>query len=154
MAAGFNQAVIVGNLAHDPEISYTNSNKAVANMTVAVNRMPYNGEDAGCDFIPVVAWDKIAENCERFLRKGSKVLVSGRIQIRSYEAKDGSKRYVTEIVAGTVQFLDTRNAGDAQPSQPRRRAPEFNATPDAFPLDISELDSSAPAQGEEADIPF
>ena len=154
MAAGFNQAVIVGNLAHDPEIRYTNSRKAVANMTVAVNRMPYNGEDAGCDFIPVVTWDKIAENCERFLRKGSKVLVSGRIQIRSYEAKDGSKRYVTEIVAGTVQFLDTRNAGDAQPSRPRQRAPEINATPDAFPMDISDLDSSAPAQGEEADIPF
>lgn len=152
MAAGFNNAVIVGNLAHDPEIKYTNSRKAVARMTVAVNRMPYNGEDAGCDFIPVIAWDKIAENCERYLHKGSKVLVSGRIQIRSYEAKDGGKRYVTEIVAGLVQFLDTRNAQDSQPQ--RQRAPEFDAHPDVGPIDISELEKDANSKPKDMDIPF
>ncbi len=106
MARGFNKAIIIGNLARDPEIKYTNSGTAVAKMAVAVNRtwMRDGQKQEEVDFIPVVVWDKMAENCEKYLTKGSAVLVEGRISVRSYE-KDGQKRYATEIVAQTVQFL-------------------------------------------------
>jgi len=110
MARGFNKAIIIGNLARDPEIRYTNSGMAVAKMAIAVNRtwMRDGQKQEEVDFIPVVVWDKQAENCERYLRKGSAVLVEGRISVRSYE-KDGQKRYATEIVAQTVQFLGSKD---------------------------------------------
>jgi single-strand DNA-binding protein len=107
MARGFNKAIIIGNLAKDPEIRYTASGTATARLVVAVNRTwTKNGEKhEECDFIPAVVWDKMAENCDRYLRKGSALLVEGRISVRSYEGRDGQKKYTTEIVAQTVQFL-------------------------------------------------
>lgn len=113
---GFNRAIIMGNLARDPEIRYTASQMAVASFSVAVNRTwrDRNGEARDdVTFIPVVVWGKAAENCERYLKKGSGVLVEGRISVRSYEAKTGEKRYVTEIVADTVQFVGAP-AGQSQ----------------------------------------
>ena len=101
---GYNRAIIMGNVARDPEIRYTASQKAVASFSVAVNRSwkDANGElREEVAFIPVVVWGKAAENCERYLRKGSGVLVDGRINTRNYESKTGEKRYVTEIVAET-----------------------------------------------------
>ena len=109
-----NKAIIVGRLVRDPEVRYTQTGKVVATFTLAVDR--YTGQDGKkeADFIPVVVWGKIAEICGNSLTKGQKVLVDGRIQTRSYEAKDGSKRYVTEIIAGSVEFLERRqNAPDA-----------------------------------------
>ena len=100
MARGFNLAVIVGNVARDPEVRYTASKQAVAKFAVAVNRKwkGQNGEiHEEVDFIPVSAWGAQAENCEKYLRKGSAVLVEGRIRVSSYE-KDGQKRTFTEIV--------------------------------------------------------
>lgn len=108
---GFNKAIIMGNVARDPEIRYTASQKAVASFSVAVNRSwkDPNGEiREEVDFIPVVVWGKGAEVCERYLRKGSGVLVEGRISVRNYESKTGEKRYVTEIVADTFQFVGPR----------------------------------------------
>jgi single-strand DNA-binding protein len=108
MARGFNKAIIIGNLARDPEIRYTASGTAVARLVVAVNRQwrGQNGEaHEEVDFIPAVVWGSQAENCDRYLRKGRPVLVEGRISVRSYEGRDGQKRYATEIVAQTVQFL-------------------------------------------------
>ena len=111
----------MGNVARDPEIRYTASQKAVASFSVAVNRSwkDANGElREEVAFIPVVVWGKAAENCERYLRKGSGVLVDGRINTRNYESKTGEKRYVTEIVAETVQFVgprrDDNNGGSFQ----------------------------------------
>ena len=101
-----NTATITGRLTKDPELKYTQSGKAVATFTVAVNG--YKKDDT--DFIPVVVWDKLAENCGRYIAKGSKALVSGRINTRSYDAKDGTKRYITEIVAREVEFLDSKKA--------------------------------------------
>ncbi|MBP5212090.1 MAG: single-stranded DNA-binding protein [Pyramidobacter sp.] len=119
---GYNRAIIMGNVARDPEIRYTASQKAVASFSVAVNRSwkDANGElREEVAFIPVVVWGKAAENCERYLRKGSGVLVDGRINTRNYESKTGEKRYVTEIVAETVQFVGPRrddNGGSYQGS--------------------------------------
>lgn len=100
-----NRVILLGRLAQDPEIRYTQSGKAVASFTVAVNR--FSGDEA--DFIPVVAWEKLAESCGNNLVKGQRVLVEGKLQIRSYE-KDGQKRRVAEVIAQAVEFLDKPNA--------------------------------------------
>ena len=115
MARGFNKAIIIGNLARDPEIRYTNSGMAVAKMAVAVNRtwMRDGQKQEEVDFIPVVVWDKQAESCDKYLRKGSALLVEGRISVRSYEGRDGQKKYATEIVAQGVQFLGSKSDGNA-----------------------------------------
>jgi single-strand DNA-binding protein len=91
MARGFNKVILMGNLA-DPEVRYATDRQANARFAVAVNQewKDKNGEkQESVDFIPVVVWGPMAENCEKYLRKGSRVLVEGRIQVRSYEAKDG-----------------------------------------------------------------
>jgi single-strand DNA-binding protein len=108
-----NKAILIGNLAADPEIKTTTTGIAVANFTVAVNRTytSANGEREA-DFIRCVSFRNQAENIGRYIRKGSKVAVEGRIQTRSYDAQDGSKRYVTEIICDSVQFLDSRNGQD------------------------------------------
>lgn len=107
-----NKAIIIGNLARDPEIRTTQGGVSVCTFTVAVQRRFKN--DSGervADFIPVVAWRQLGENCGKYLAKGRKVAVSGAIQVRTYDANDGSKRYVTEIVADDVQFLTSREGG-------------------------------------------
>lgn len=101
-----NQVMLVGRLAQDPEVRYTKTGKAVASFTVAVNRTSFvqrePGEKDPADFIPIVAWDKLAEMCGNNLAKGSRVLVQGRLQIRSYETQDGQRRRVSEVVADLV----------------------------------------------------
>ena len=107
-----NRVILTGNLARDPEVRYTQSGKAVASLVVAVNRSwkrPAEGQaQNNTDFINVVAWDKSAEFCGKYLAKGRKVLVEGRIQSRSYETQDGAKRYVTEVVSDNIEFMDSK----------------------------------------------
>jgi len=111
---GFNLAVIMGNLVRDPETRYTQSQKATTSFTVACGRgKNKSGEDMGCDFLPIVTWNATAEACGKYLTKGSPVLIEGRIQTRSYDAKDGTKRYVTEIVASEVKFLASGKKADS-----------------------------------------
>lgn len=116
MARGYNKAILIGNLARDPEVRYTANNTAVASTAIAVNRSwrGQNGEQREeVDFIPIVLWGKLAEFSERYLKKGSSVLVEGRISIRSYESKSGEKRYVTEVVADNVQFAGSARRADS-----------------------------------------
>ncbi|WP_373325932.1 single-stranded DNA-binding protein [Sporomusa paucivorans] len=104
-----NKVILVGRLAQDPEVRYTQSGKAVASFTLAVNRFGGQGQNTA-DFIPVVAWEKLAEICGNNLTKGQRVLVDGRLQIRSYEANDGQKRRVAEVVAQSIEFLERKQA--------------------------------------------
>lgn len=105
-----NKCILIGNLTKDPEISTTTNGVSVCRFTLAVTRRFANSEgERDTDFINVVAWRSLADNCHKFIKKGSKVAVVGNIQSRSYDAADGSKRYVTEIVAEEVEFLTTRN---------------------------------------------
>lgn len=109
--SGINKAIIVGRLGAAPDVRYTQSNVAVANMSIATSRKfkNNNGEQTEeTEWHRVVVWDKQAENCEKYLSKGSQVYVEGRLQTRSWEDKDGIERYTTEIVAYTVQFLDSK----------------------------------------------
>ncbi|MCE5285183.1 MAG: single-stranded DNA-binding protein [Pelosinus sp.] len=104
-----NKVILVGRLTQDPEVRYTANGKAVATFTVAVNRR-VNGEEAA-DFIPVVVWEKLAEICGNNLTKGRRVLVEGRLHIRSYEIEGGEKRRVAEVVGQGVEFLDRPKEG-------------------------------------------
>ncbi|MDI9370203.1 MAG: single-stranded DNA-binding protein [Synergistaceae bacterium] len=166
MARGYNKVVIVGNLARDPEVRYTASKQAVANFAVAVNRAwkDRNGElQESVDFIPVVVWGPMAENCERYLKKGNQALVEGRLQVRSYEAKDGSgKRYVTEVIASDVVFLGGPRKRDDSPGGFEdegfggsvRRDRRFSGQDDDFPMDISSVQDEEEEDEEDVNIPF
>jgi len=104
-----NKVVLIGRLTKDPELRFTpGTGSAVTTLTLAVDRYNTKTGQKEADFIPVVIWGKQAESAANYLSKGSQAAISGRIQTRSYDAKDGTKRYVTEVVAdsfGGIQFL-------------------------------------------------
>ena len=105
-----NRAMLVGRLTTKPELRYTSSNLPFARFSVAVNRTYSNAQgEREADFINVVVWRKQAENVCNFLNKGSLVSVEGRIQTGSYDDKDGNKRYTMEVVADSVQFLESKS---------------------------------------------
>ena len=107
-----NKAILIGNLTKDPETMTTSSGITKCNFTVACQRRFANAQGVReADFIPVVCWRQTAELCARYLSKGRKVAVEGTIQVRSYDAQDGTKRYVTEIIADNVEFLGSRDEG-------------------------------------------
>ena len=101
-----NKVILAGRLTKEPEVRYTQTGVAVASFTLAVNRR--FSKEKIADFIPIIVWDKIAEIVGNNLVKGSRVLIEGRIQIRSYDAQDGSKRYVTEVIAHDVEFMGSK----------------------------------------------
>lgn len=110
-----NRVVLVGRLTKDPELRFTSNNVAVATFTLAVNRnFTTSDGKQEADFIPCVVWRKPAENVGKYVRKGSLVGVDGRIQTRNYEAQDGTRRYITEVVCDNVRFLDTRATAPQQ----------------------------------------
>ncbi|MBX6395953.1 MAG: single-stranded DNA-binding protein [Alicyclobacillaceae bacterium] len=102
-----NRIILIGRLTQDPELRYTPSGTAVANFTLAVDRPRTNqmGERE-TDFINIVVWQKLGELCAQYLRKGRLAAVEGRLQIRSYENRDGQRVRVAEVVADNVRFLD------------------------------------------------
>src|SRR5580658_1392203 len=102
MAGSYNRVILVGNLTRDPEIRYTQSGKGVTKFTLAVNN-PRNKEET--TFVDIVAWDRLGETCNTYLKKGSNCLVEGRLVIRSYDDKDGNKRKATEVVIDNMQML-------------------------------------------------
>ncbi|MDI7246452.1 MAG: single-stranded DNA-binding protein [Bacillota bacterium] len=107
-----NKVLLVGRLAQQPELRYTQNGVAVARFTVAVNR-PFTNQqgEREADFIDVVVWRAQAENCANYLAKGRLVGVEGRLQIRSFETSEGQKRRVAEVVADRVEFLDRGKEG-------------------------------------------
>jgi single-strand DNA-binding protein len=110
-----NKVIIIGNLTKDPEIRNTKTGKTCASLTVAVDRKFKNADGKHeTDFFPVVAWGRTGELCAQYLVKGNSVGIEGRIQTRSYEAQDGTRRYVTEIVADEVDFLTSKYGGQSK----------------------------------------
>ncbi|MBQ2718365.1 MAG: single-stranded DNA-binding protein [Clostridia bacterium] len=134
-----NKVYLIGNLTRDPELAETNSGIKVCRFGIAVNRN-YSSSDGTreTDFFNITVWRAQAENCERYLRKGSKVAIVGSLQNRSYEDKDGNKRTVTDIVASEVEFLSTKNPGedddDFAPRKPATRAALEPVTDDDLPF--------------------
>jgi single-strand DNA-binding protein len=106
--AGVNKVIIIGNLGRDPELRYTSNSNPVCQLNVATTRGYTNRNNERVEeteWHRVVVWGKTAEHCSRYLSKGRQIYLEGRLQTRSWEDKDGNKRYTTEIVAETVQFL-------------------------------------------------
>lgn len=103
-----NNIILIGRLTKDPDLRYTQAGKAVCSLTLAVDR-PYSGDKKEADFINIIVWNKFGENCAQYLSKGRKVAVQGRLQIRSYEVDKGQRRYITEVVANSVEFLEFGN---------------------------------------------
>lgn len=111
-----NKVVLIGNLASDVESRTTSSGIANCTFRLAVQRKFANSNGVReADFLPIVCWRQTAELCTKYLLKGSKVAIEGSIQTRSYDAQDGTKRYVTEIIADGVEFL-TRREENAAPT--------------------------------------
>ncbi|MEG1646194.1 MAG: single-stranded DNA-binding protein [Clostridia bacterium] len=109
-----NKIILIGNLAKDPELKTTPNGVAVCSFTLAVSRRFAQGET---DFIPIIVWRAQAENCAKYLRKGSKAAISGSLQIRTYDGNDGTKKYVTEVIADEVQFLNAKSEQADEPAK-------------------------------------
>jgi single-strand DNA-binding protein len=122
--AGVNKAILVGNLGKDPDLKYTQSGKAMVNFSLATTER-WGGEDR-TEWHNIVMFDRLAEIANEYLRKGRTVYIEGRIQTRSWEDQNGNKRYITEIVASTMQMLgsprsetERREDGGGYYRQPR-----------------------------------
>ena len=102
-----NRITLLGRLVKDPEVQYTQGGKCVAKITLAVDR-PFSKEKKEADFIPVILWDKQGELVGNSCQKGHRLLVEGRLQIRSYDGKDGQKRWVTEVIANSMEFIEKK----------------------------------------------
>lgn len=117
----------IGNLTSDPEMRYTESGKAVTSFSIAINNgRDKDGEERPPTYIDVVAWEKLAENCAEYLRKGKKAAVMGAITVDKFEDRDGNKRQKYRIRANNVEFLSPRERED---DEPRREAPARRAAP-------------------------
>jgi len=104
-----NKAILIGNLTKDPELNTTTNGVEVASFTIAVQRKFKNAQgEYEADFINCVAWRKTAEFVHKYFSKGKKIAVVGNIQTRSYDAQDGTKRYVTELVVDEVEFVESK----------------------------------------------
>ncbi len=183
MSKDFNKVVLVGRLARDPDVRYTPSKQKVARFNLATGRQWKNrvtGEvQSHTDFIPITVWGTIADICENYVRKGSQILIQGRISTRDYDdVKTGQHKWVTEVVAENIVLLGSPRRNDDQSyggyqqqsygggQQQYSRAPQSDAMPapdmgslrneagfeDEFPLDFSEL--NGPDSSGDVEIPF
>jgi single-strand DNA-binding protein len=114
MARGLNKVMIIGNLGKDPEMKYTPQGTPITTFSVAVSRTRKGSDGQVIDeteWFRVVAWERLAETCNEYLRKGSKVFIEGRLQTRKYTGQDGQERQIVEVVAQEMQMLDSRQQG-------------------------------------------
>lgn len=130
----FNKMIAIGNLGSDPEMRYTPNGNPVTSFRIATNRRSTGADGERRDeteWFTVVAWNKLAELCNQYLTKGRKVYVEGRLHSRSWEGKDGATRFVNEIIANQVVFLD-RGQGGAPP--PGDEGPGDEGAPEELPF--------------------
>lgn len=134
--ASLNKVMLIGNVGTDPEMRYTANGNAVTTFRMAVNRN-YSGPDGErreeTEWFSIVTWNKLAETCSQFLQKGRSAYVEGRLQTRSWEGQDGQRKYRTEVIANTVQFLDR---GQAAPM------PENGGAAESVPVPPDEIDQT------------
>ena len=109
-----NRIILMGRLTKDPDVRYTQTGKVVCQFTIAVNRPTPQNEEKQADFIPVILWGKSAELAGNGLRKGQRVLVEGRLQIRSYTDNSGTTRWITEVIAFGFEFIERKEEALSQ----------------------------------------
>ena len=135
-----NRGVLVGRITRDPELRYTQSNIAVVSFTIAINRQFLNAQgEQEADFIYCVVWRKQAENLAKFVRKGAQLGVDGRLQSRTYQTQTGETRYVTEVVADSIQFLEPKG----------QTSTEYQPEVEENPFDDENIDVAS-----DDDLPF
>ena len=136
-----NKVYLIGNLTRDPELSETPNGISLCRFAIAVNRNYSSDGERQTDFFNITVWRTQAENCGRYLRKGSKVAIVGSLQNRTYEDKDGNKRTVTDIVASEVEFLSSKSSQDGQDDDMPRPASRVGKKPE---LEVMADDDSVP----------
>ena len=154
-----NRVILIGRLTADPELRYTNNGTAVTSFTLAVDRMRSNPNgERQTDFINIVVWNKLAELVSQYLQKGRMAAVDGRLQIRTYENREGQRVRVAEVVAEGVRFLDRGEGNHSVKSASAAPPAKDNASsapskqPDFDPFDDPFADDLPP--GFEEDLPF
>ncbi len=151
-----NKVQLIGNLTRDPELKYTPTGAAVVTISLATNRSwtTDTGEKKEeADFHRLVAWNKLAEICGQLLKKGRKIYVEGRLSTRSWQDKDGSTKYMTEVILSDMILLDSKGAGDSDSGS---ESQEFNV-PDEVPAEepkVSKKESKKVEEPANDDIPF
>ena len=145
-----NRVILIGRLTRDPELRYTPQGTAVCSFSLAVNRK-FNREET--DFIDIVAWRGLAENCASYLSKGRLAAVEGRIQVRTYENQEGQKRKAVEVVADDVRFLESKSSfsgAGVKPASISKSSDEW----DDLGREVSLEDIDIVDSNEEDEIPF
>ena len=140
-----NRAILFGRLTKDVDLRTTPSGRSVAMLTLAIDRPVTKDGNKEADFIPVVLWGKTAEAVARYVHKGQRLLVEGRIQVRSYDGKDGQKRYATEVVADKAEFIDKSEQDASQQDSGFGQQNSGFETAGGF---------GQPVRGGDCDIPF
>lgn len=151
---GVNKVILLGNLGKDPELRYTTSQTAVCSFSLATGERRKDQSGNWVDHTEwhnIVVFGKQAENCSNYLKKGRQAYIEGRIQTRKWQDKEGRDRYTTEIVASTVQFVGSREAGAGNLSVSKESSSEVESLPSAD--QIAATAASEPAFDED-DIPF
>lgn len=163
---GVNKVILIGNVGADPELRYTAGGTAVTNFNIATNESwtDSSGErQERTEWHRIVVWGRLAEICNQYLRKGSKVFIEGRLQTRSWETQDGQKRYTTEVVARDMQMLDSRgdfdsggnvSQGPDQPNEGARDARSGSPDNGAGPSTGSGGSGPPPFGADDDDLPF
>ena len=146
-----NKVILVGNVGKDPEIRHLDNNVAVANFPLATSETytNKNGEKVTTtEWHNIVAWRGLADVCEKYVQKGRQLYIEGKIRTRSYDAQDGTKRYMTEIYADALQMLGRKDdfQSDAAPERPSATINEPNGNSGTF--------DNSPGDVEEDDLPF
>jgi len=148
--SGLNKVMLIGRLGRDPEMRYSANNTPICNFSLATSERIRKGDsfEEKTEWHKIVIFGNQAENASKFLKKGSLVFIDGKIQSRSYQDKDGNERNVTEIIANSINFLDSKDT--MQPSQPER-------TYQQTPKDSGQAQSAGNApkfDSEDDDLPF
>ena len=133
-----NKVILIGRLTKDPELTTTGSGISVCRFALAVDRKFTNADgEKEVDFLNIVTWRGLADNCNKYLRKGNKCGVVGSIQTRSYDANDGTKKYLTEIIAEEIEFLSPKTESENKPQTESQKRQEVMK--DFTPIDDSQL---------------
>lgn len=152
--SSLNKAMLIGRLGQDPEVRYTQSNTAVATLSIATSERykDSNGEQQEkTEWHRVVAWGRLAEICQQYLKKGSQVYIEGPIQTRQWEDKDGQKRYTTEIKALQMTMLDSRGSGNGGPQN--QGGGQGQSKPESKPMS-SNVELGSNFDDMDDDLPF
>ena len=148
-----NKVILMGRLTHDPEIRYSQGEKqmAIARFSVAVNRRAKQQEgQATADFISCVAFDRLGEFAEKFLRQGTKILLEGRIQTGSYTNREGQKIYTTEVVAESIEFAESKAAEEEAKNKAEKERSKQGKAPSADPNGFMNIPDGVEDEG----LPF